>query len=49
VEAIFHEANVPDPWVHFVRLNAERVVALKENGPITEKREPKEGPGCRKR
>jgi hypothetical protein len=24
------------------------VAALKENGPLTEKREPKEGPGCRK-
>src|SRR5437867_2052533 len=29
VEAIFHEANVPTPWTHFVRLNAERVSALK--------------------
>jgi ferredoxin len=48
VEAIFPETNIPGPWVHFVRLNAERVAALKEGGHITEKRAPKEGPGCRK-
>jgi ferredoxin len=50
VEAIFHEANVPPQWTGFVRLNAERVGALKEcGGNITERQEAKEGPDCRKR
>jgi ferredoxin len=49
VEAIFHEANVPAAWLHYVELNAERVGALKESGGhITEMVEPKKGPGCRK-
>jgi ferredoxin len=48
VEAIFHEGNIPSPWAHFTQLNAERVLALKESaGHITEKMEPKKGPGCR--
>jgi ferredoxin len=48
VEAIFPETSVPGRWVHFIQLNAERAAALKENGGhITEKQEPKEGPGCR--
>jgi ferredoxin len=47
VEAIFHETNVPQQWSHFVQLNAERVVALKEQGGnITERQEPKMGPAC---
>jgi ferredoxin len=50
VEAIFHEGNVPAQWAQFVQLNAERVAVLKESGGhITEKQEPKEGPGCRQR
>jgi ferredoxin len=50
VEAIFHESNVPSQWTHFIRLNAERVAALKETGGgITERQEPKEGPACRAR
>lgn len=50
VEAIFHETNVPAPWSHFTLLNAERVAVLKETGGhITDKQDPKEGPGCRKR
>jgi ferredoxin len=50
VEAIFHEANVPGPWADFVPLNAERVAVLRETGGhITEKQEPKKGPGCRGR
>jgi ferredoxin len=49
VEAIFHEGNIPAPWLHFVALNAERVAALKPTGGnITEKQEPKEGLGCRR-
>jgi ferredoxin len=48
VEAIFHEGNVPTPWTQFIQLNAERVVLLKANGgSITERQEPKKGPGCR--
>ena len=50
VEAIFFEGNVPAPWAQFVQLNAERVAVLKAcGGHITEKQEPKEGPGCRRR
>src|SRR3954463_16788583 len=49
VEAIFAEANVPAAWVQFVELNAERAAALKASGDgITERQEPKEGPGCRR-
>ena len=47
VEAIFHETNVPQQWSHFVHLYAERVLALKKvSGNITERQEPKMGPGC---
>jgi ferredoxin len=49
VEAIFHETNVPAPWTSVVQLNAERALALKSNGPITEKKEPLLGLGCQKR
>jgi ferredoxin len=50
VEAIFPEADVPERWAPFVGLNAERVTGLKEGGGhITERQEPKEGPGCRGR
>jgi ferredoxin len=49
VGAIFAEANVPAQWVQYVQLNAERAAALKEGGNITQKQEPREGPGCRKR
>ena len=48
VEAIFLDRDVPTPWTHFVQLNADRVAALKANGPITEKVPAKEGPGCRR-
>jgi ferredoxin len=47
VDAIFHEANVPASWSRFIELNAERVLALKDGGRITEKAEPIIGPGCR--
>jgi hypothetical protein len=40
---------VPAPWLHYVALNTERALALKESGNITAKQEPKEGPGCRRR
>ena len=50
VEAIFAEADVPGAWAAFVQLNAERVAVLKEKGGhITERQEPKVGPGCRER
>jgi ferredoxin len=49
VEALFPQEDVPAQWTSFVQLNAERVLALKSNGPITEKREPLLGPGCQKR
>jgi hypothetical protein len=48
VEAIFHETQVPDKWTKYIQLNAERVGALKATGcRITERQEPKKGPGCR--
>jgi ferredoxin len=48
VGAIFHETNVPAPWVHFIQLNAERVSALLERGgKVTDRQAPQEGPGCR--
>jgi ferredoxin len=50
VEAIYHEDNVPAQWASFIQLNAVRSRELKEGGGhITEKQEPKEGPGCKKR
>jgi ferredoxin len=50
VEAIYSEHEVPSKWIHFVELNRERSAALIAAGqaPLTEKQEPKEGPGCRK-
>jgi ferredoxin len=48
VSAIFRDAQVPAVWEAFIQLNAERVPALKASGAgITEKTEPKKGPGCR--
>jgi ferredoxin len=50
VDAIFHETSVPGAWAPFIQLNAERVSALKgSGGHITERQEPREGPGCRGR
>src|SRR5947209_4330665 len=47
VEAIFHDASVPAPWVQYVALNAERSGQLKlTGGHITEKQEPRLGPSC---
>jgi ferredoxin len=48
VEAIFRDTDVPRAWQQFVALNAERVSALKPAGSnITQRQEPKLGPGCR--
>jgi ferredoxin len=48
VEAIFPDTDVPAKWTSFVQLNAERALALKASGGnITERQEPKLGPGCR--
>lgn len=47
VEAIYPDSQVPAIWSEFVALNAERVAALKSGGHITQKKEPKLGPGCR--
>ena len=50
VEAIFPENEVAAPWTHFVALNAERVVVLKESGGhLTVRQAPMKGPGCRGR
>jgi ferredoxin len=50
VEAIYHEEEVPAAWQEYVELNATLSAVLKERGaPITQKKEPKEGPGCKRR
>ena len=49
VEAIYSEANVPAQWTSYVQLNKEKAEALKTGGHITEKQDPVEGPGCRKK
>src|ERR1035438_3561819 len=51
VEAIFSEANVPAQWQSYTPLNAEKAAAIKAagDGHITEKGDPKEGPGCKKK
>ena len=51
VEAIFAEANVPAQWTSFTALNADKAAAIKAagDGHITEKTDPKEGPGCKKK
>ena len=49
VEAIFAEANTPSQWTSYIQINKERAEALKAQGGdahITEKHDPKEGPGC---
>jgi ferredoxin len=49
VEAIYRETNVPDHWVEYIQLNADRASALKASGGhITEKQEALRGPSCRK-
>ena len=47
VDAIFRDIEVPAPWANFIALNAERVVARKAGGHITERQPAKTGPGCR--
>lgn len=49
VEAIFNEPNLPSQWTSFIQLNATKSADLKATGHITEKQEPKEGPGCAKK
>lgn len=50
MEAIFQDSNLPAQWTQYIQLNAERVAALKNgDGHVTEKQEPKAGPGCRDR
>jgi len=50
VEAIFQDTDVPAKWQQFIALNAERFAALIASGEghIIEKKEAKEGTGCRK-
>ena len=49
VGAIFRDVDVPADWTHCIELNAQRSAELKEQGGhITERQEPKEGPGCGK-
>ncbi len=49
VEAIYHDQEVPRPWESYIQLNAERALALKTGGGanITQRQEPKLGPGCK--
>jgi ferredoxin len=49
VEAIYGEANTPIQWASYIQINKEKAEALKAQGGdahITEKQDPKEGPGC---
>jgi ferredoxin len=50
VEAIFVEANVPAQWANWTQINAEKAGELKgaNQGHITEKNDPQEGPECKK-
>ncbi|GBD36550.1 Ferredoxin-1 [bacterium HR36] len=51
VQAIYAEANVPSEWQEYIQRNAERSAALKaaNEGHITQKQDPKEGPECKKK
>jgi ferredoxin len=52
VEAIYSENNLPSQFASYIQLNKERAEALKNLGGdahITEKHDPVEGPGCRKK
>jgi ferredoxin len=52
VSAIFVEANVPAQWTSYTQLNADKAAELKAIGGeahITEKKDPKEGPLCKKK
>ncbi|MBL8796811.1 MAG: 4Fe-4S binding protein [Planctomycetia bacterium] len=41
VEAIYGDSKVPEPWTHFIALNAERSAVLKVLGRhVTEKQPP---------
>jgi ferredoxin len=47
VEAIHHDSRIPPAWLDYVELNARRSNELMDNGGhITERQEPKKGPGC---
>jgi ferredoxin len=49
VAAIFYDQELPARWSHFLTLNAQRCAELKTAGAsITERQEPKLGPGCRR-
>ena len=48
VKAIFPEASVPAEWHAYIQLNADKSIALKVSGHITEKQDAKEGPACKK-
>lgn len=47
VEAIYSDTEVPARWQQYIPLNAERVLALKPAGNITERQAPLQGAGCR--
>jgi ferredoxin len=51
VDAIYRDTQVPALWEQYIALNAERSAALvaSDEGHIIEKKDPKEGPGCKKR
>ena len=50
VEAIYHEDHVPPQWTSYVQLNSNRTIELREAAtPVTERQEPKLGPGCARR
>lgn len=52
VRAIYPDADVPTPWIHFIELNAVRVRQLKQAGDENNLRDqiaPKQGAGCKRK
>ncbi len=48
VQAIFAQDDCPDQWSSYIQLNADKSIALKTTGHITEKQDAREGPTCKK-
>jgi ferredoxin len=47
VGAIYHAREVPTEWEGYLELNREKAEVLKQaGGNLTERQEPKKGPGC---
>jgi len=51
VEAIFADSKVPEQWKDCIAMNDEKAKALKDKGEgnLSEKKDAKEGPACKKK